>query len=134
AFLRVLEAHGGQARVDSDGYVTGAPELVGEVAVSGASIDLNAKFEAYRRNGVREYVAWRVLDREIDWFVLRGGDFAPLAVNAAGRYESEAFPGLWLDPAALVRRDMPAVFGVLQQGLASAGHAAFVRQLAGGTP
>jgi Uma2 family endonuclease len=55
-FLRILESHGGQARVDADGYVTGAPELVDEIAVSSASIDLHAKLNVYRRNGVREYV------------------------------------------------------------------------------
>jgi hypothetical protein len=126
AYLRILASHGGQARVE-DGYVTGAPELVSEVAVSRASIDLNAKLHVYRRNGVREYVVWRVLDEAIDWFVLREGAFAPLAPTPAGPYHSEVFPGLWLDPAALVRRDLMAVFGVVQQGLASPEHAAFVR-------
>jgi hypothetical protein len=51
AFLRILPTHGGKARVDEDGYVVGAPELVAEVAVS--SIDLHAKLHIYRRNGVR---------------------------------------------------------------------------------
>src|SRR5262249_35110504 len=30
--LRILPTHGGQARVDGDGYIAGAPELVAEVA------------------------------------------------------------------------------------------------------
>ena len=38
----------------------GAPELIAEVAASGASIDLGDKLRAYRRNGVREYIVWRV--------------------------------------------------------------------------
>src|SRR5262249_39863237 len=78
AFLRILETHGGRARVDEDGYVPGAPELVAEVALSSVSIDLNAKLEAYRRNGVREYVVWRVEDRAIDWFALRRGRYQAL--------------------------------------------------------
>ena len=41
-----------------------APELVVEVAASSVSYDLHAKLNAYRRNGVREYVVWRVLDRQ----------------------------------------------------------------------
>src|SRR3954452_3734073 len=55
-------ARGGQATIGEDDYIEGAPELVVEVAASTASIDLNAKLRAYLRNGVREYIAWRVLD------------------------------------------------------------------------
>ncbi len=44
--------------------MAGAPELVVEVAASSASYDLHSTFHVYvyRRNGVREYVVWRVLD------------------------------------------------------------------------
>ena len=47
------------------------PDLVAEVASSSVSYDLGTKLNAYRRNGVREYVVWRVLDRQLDWFVNR---------------------------------------------------------------
>src|SRR5262249_50398042 len=63
-------ARGGQARIDADGYMEGAPELVAEVTASSASYDLHDKLHVYRRNGVREYIVWRVLEQEIDWFVL----------------------------------------------------------------
>src|SRR5207248_4294755 len=96
AHLRILEVNGGQAREDEDGYVSGAPELVGEVAMSSVSIDLHAKLDAYRRNGVREYVVWRIEDRAIDWFVLRRGQYQPLPRTTAGLYCSEVLPGLWL--------------------------------------
>src|SRR5205807_2572473 len=43
AFLRVLEEFGGQSRIDADGYVEGAPELIAEVAATSASYDLHAK-------------------------------------------------------------------------------------------
>src|SRR5438067_6966374 len=59
-FLMILPSHGGQARIDEDDYVAGGPELVAEVASSSASYDLHAKLHVYRRNGVREYVVWRV--------------------------------------------------------------------------
>ncbi len=100
---------GGQSRIGADGYVEGPPELVSEVAATSASIDLNVKLAVYRRNGVREYIVWRVLDRAIDWFILRDGRYDRLAPGADGVYRSEIFPGLWLDAAALLRGDLAAV-------------------------
>jgi Uma2 family endonuclease len=128
AFLRILPEFGGQSRTE-DGYVVGAPELLAEVSASSASYDLHDKLNAYRRNGVREYVVWRVWDREIDWFVLRGGRFERLPLTPDGLYKSEVFPGLWLDPAALTEGELARVLEVLQQGLAAPEHAAFVERL-----
>jgi Uma2 family endonuclease len=129
AFLRLLPEHGGQSRTSDDGYVEHAPELVAEVAASSASYDLHDKLNAYRRNGVREYVVWRVLDKAVDWYVLRGGRYEPLALSASGYYQSEVFPGLWLDAAALLRGDLAGVLQVLQQGLASPEHTQFKTHL-----
>lgn len=128
AFLRLLPTHGGQCEIDPDGYVAGAPELIAEVAASSASYDLGTKLNAYRRNGVREYVVWRVLDGAIDWFILRGGAYERLAADAGGIYRSEVFPGLWLDTAALLRDDLAGVLRALQEGMASPEHTAFVGQ------
>jgi len=130
AFLRILPDWGGQS-YDSGKYVGGAPELIFEVAASSASYDLHDKLHAYRRNEVREYVVWRVWDRAIDWFVLREDLYERLAPNAGGQYQSRVFPGLWLDPAALLRGDLAQVLAVLQQGLASSEHAEFVSRLDG---
>jgi Uma2 family endonuclease len=129
AFLLILPSHGGQARVDEDDYVAGGPELVAEVAASSVSYDLHDKLDVYRDNGVREYIAWRVLDQAIDWFILRGDRYEPLPLDADGLYKSEVLPGLWLDPAALVRGDLVSAVQALQQGLASPEHAAFVARL-----
>jgi hypothetical protein len=82
---------------------------------------------------VREYLIWRVLDQAVDWFVLRQGDYQPLTPAPDGILRSEVFPGLWLDPAALIRFDLATVLQVLQQGLASPEHAAFVARLNPGT-
>ena len=120
---------GGQARISDDDYVELAPELVAEVAASSAGYDLNTKLNVYRRNGVREYLVWRVLDRQFDWFVLRGSAFEPLPAGEGGIHRSEVFPGLWLDAAALLAGDMPRVLAAVQRGIASAEHEAFVRQL-----
>jgi Uma2 family endonuclease len=129
AAMIVLPEYGGQARISADDYVEAAPELVAEVAASTVSIDLNAKLHVYRRNGVREYLVWRVLDGAIDWFILQQGQYQQLQANAGGLLQSEVFPGLWLDPAALARLDLPRVLEVVQQGLATPEHAAFVAKL-----
>jgi Uma2 family endonuclease len=123
-YLRLLPEFGGQTRLE-EGYIVGAPELIAEVAASSASYDLHEKLNAYRRNGVREYVVWRVWDATIDWFVQRGGRFDSLPL-ADGFCKSEVFPGLWLDPDAVLRGDLARVLNVLQQGLASPEHAAFL--------
>jgi Uma2 family endonuclease len=125
----IKPAYGGQAHVSADDYIEPAPELVAEVASSSASIDLNTKRDVYRRNGVREYIVWRVLENAVDWFVLRGEQFQPLAPGADGWLRSEVFPGLWLDVAALVRGDMARVLEVVRQGVATPEHTAFVQRL-----
>ena len=127
-FLMIERKRGGRASLEPDGYVTGGPELAVEVAASSLSKDRNAKFRLYRDNGVSEYVLWRVEDGVIDWFVLRDGKFEALPL-AEGVYKSEIFPGLWLDPAALLRDDGVAVLATLQRGIASPEHAAFVEKL-----
>jgi len=129
ASLAINAASGGQSRVNDRGYLEGAPEFVAEVAATSASIDLNAKFEVYRRNKVREYVVWRTLDGELDWFVLRGSTFERLAPDAEGLFRSEVFPGLWFDAAALLRGDMATVLKRLHEGLATPEHAAFAARL-----
>jgi Uma2 family endonuclease len=128
--LFVESASGGQCRIDADGYITDAPDWVGEVSASTVRLDLNAKFLVYARNGVKEYLVWRVLDRVIDWFVLRQGRFEKMRENSSGILQSEAFPGLWLDAAALLKGDLVRVHEVLHQGLASPEHADFVNRLA----
>jgi Uma2 family endonuclease len=129
ALLFIHPAHGGRVRIASDGILEGAPELVAEVASSSVSYDLHAKFHVYRRNGVQEYVVWRVLEGEIDWFALRGGQYEPLSADGQGPIRSEIFPGLWLDPAALMRGDLTTALAVAQRGLASPEHQAFSARL-----
>jgi Uma2 family endonuclease len=129
AFLMVRPSHGGQAQISDGDYVEGAPELIAEVASSSVSYDLHDKFRVYRRNGVREYLVWRVRDRAIDWFVLRDGAYERLPLQD-GLYSSPTFPGLWLDVGALTRGDGAVVAAVLNQGLATPEHAAFAAGLA----
>jgi Uma2 family endonuclease len=116
--------------ISEDDYIEGAPELVAEVASSSVSFDLHTKFNVYRRCGVKEYIVWRVLDRAIDWFVLRGGAYEPHTPAADGLLKSAVFPGLWLDPQAMLSGDLAGVLKSLQAGIASAEHEEFLKQLA----
>ncbi len=126
--LRILQSHGGRTFIEN-GYLVGGPELAGEVSASSASYDLHDKLDVYREHGVQEYVVWRVYEAAIDWFVLRRGQYERLPLTSDGLYQSEVFPGLWLDRAAMIRGDMARVIQVVQEGVASPEHAAFVARL-----
>ncbi|MBY0229171.1 MAG: Uma2 family endonuclease, partial [Gemmataceae bacterium] len=108
---------GGQARISSDDYVEHAPEFVAEVAASTAPTDIGIKREVYRKTGALEYLLWRVERKAIDWFVLRDEAFEPLVPGPDGLLRSEALPGLWLDPAALVAGDVRRVLEALALGI-----------------
>src|SRR5262245_9157957 len=84
---------GGQALIDADGYLAKAPELAGEISASTTSLDLGDKKRVYRRNSVREYIVWRVLDRAVDWSILRESQYQPLELQD-GIYKSIHLPGL----------------------------------------
>jgi Uma2 family endonuclease len=129
ASLRILPRHGGRTTLDAEGYIQGGPELVAEVTASNVSYDLHDKLNAYRRNGVQEYLVWRTYDGEIDWFVLRDGRYEKLAPDAQGIYRSAVFPGLWLKADALLAGRLAEVLAVLQQGIASDEHVRFGKAL-----
>jgi Uma2 family endonuclease len=110
----VLFRLGGNAQIDNDGYITGSPELIVEIAASTVSYDLHSKKLAYERNGVKEYIVWRTLDREIDWFVLEKGKYIRLETDGFGIIRSQEFLGLWLNLRAILANDMSAVLQTLQ--------------------
>lgn len=124
---------GSSARLE-DGYVCGAPDLACEVAASSVSIDLHAKKNAYRRNGVKEYIAWRVDENAVDWFALVEGRYELLPADERGSIRSQVFPGLWLDVAALLAGDLPKVFAAVDEGSATNEHRTFVERLAAAAP
>jgi Uma2 family endonuclease len=127
--LLLDEAVGGRAKLTEDGYLEGVPELVVEIAASSAAIDMGSKKQVYRRNGVSEYIIWQSFERKLDWFHLIDGAYQPLVADANGILKSQTFPGLWLAIAALLNDEMAEVLTVLQAGLASAEHEAFLRSL-----
>ncbi len=126
AVLLIDAQTGGQSHLSQDGYVEGSPELVAEIAASSATVDLGDKKRAYRRNGIQEYIVWQVFEQRIDWFHLEAGEYINLYPDVAGVIQSQVFPGLWLDQSALVAGDMQQVLTVLQAGVNSVKHQAFV--------
>jgi Uma2 family endonuclease len=100
--------------LNARGFVEGPPQLVVEVAASSASYDLHEKKEAYRRNGIPEYVVWRVLNKTIDWFRLEGGQYVLIQPDADGLIESEQFPGLKLHVQSMVDGDLKTVLAHLR--------------------
>ena len=115
----VLMMVGGQAHLSEDDYIEGSPELVAEIAASTVSYDLYEKKQVYQRNGIQEYLVWRVLDNAIDWFWLNEGSYQPLPPDNQNVIKSHCFPGLWLNVSALLSGDIPAVLATLQLGLKS---------------
>jgi Uma2 family endonuclease len=109
----------------------GAPELVIEIAVSSVSYDLHEKLRVYRRNGVQEYIVWRTLDKQINWFELKDGEYVLLAPDEAGAIKSNVFPGLWLAVNDLLNGDLAKVLAKLNEGLATEEHKDFAQKLNG---
>ena len=130
--LLISPACGGQTHDEND-YIAGAPELIVEVGSSSESIDLHRKKAEYEQAGVKEYLVIALRQRQVYWFVLRSPGFEELVPGSDGVLRSQVFPGLWLDPAALLRLDGQRMDEVLRQGLATPEHAAFVARLAAGT-
>jgi Uma2 family endonuclease len=132
--LGIPVAAGGRTKLVKEGkkqYIDGAPDLVAEIAASTASIDLNAKLVAYQRNGVGEYLVVLTEDqREVRWMFLIDDRFQPIPLDPDGLLKSRLFPGLWLDPAALLGGDLSKLFAAIDRGCASPEHAAFVSRLA----
>lgn len=127
--LRILPESGGKSWLQGR-YLGGPAELIAEVCLSSTSYDLNLKYDLYETASVSEYLAVLVLEQEVRWHVLVNGRYQLLPPEADGIWRSRVFPGLWLDGAALLKRDLQRVLAVLQSGLASPEHHAFVKLLA----
>src|SRR6266487_3455839 len=127
--LIIDPASGGQTALPEGGYLTGAPELIVEIASSSASIDLHAKRRDYEQAGVLEYVVVVLRQRLIRWFILQDGTYQEMSADADGIFRSRVFPGLWLHANALLQLNGVTIMDVLRQGLATPEHAAFVQRL-----
>ena len=83
-------------------------------------IDIHTKKNVYRRNGVKESIAWRVQDEENDWFVLRDEAYVLLKTDAEGLYRRGALQSLVLDVEAMITGDLKGVVEAQQKALISA--------------
>ncbi|MBI5300833.1 MAG: Uma2 family endonuclease [Chloroflexi bacterium] len=126
ALLRLERS--GRSRVGVDGYIEGVQELIVEIATTSAALDLHAKKNIYRRNGVPEYIVWQTHEVRVDWFELRDEEYVALTPDDSGVIPSRVLPGLWLAVNALLQGDMAAVLSELHTGITSAEHDAFLLQ------
>jgi Uma2 family endonuclease len=126
--LRITSEGLGRTHTDQH-IIQGVPELLVEVAHSTRYTDLGPKFDDYERAGVLEYVVRAIEPDEVYWFELRNGRFVELSPGPDGIYRSNAFPGLWLDPSALLTSDIRKLQQVVDLGCATPEHAAFVAKL-----
>lgn len=129
AVLCVKKESGGKSSVNAEGYLEGSPELIVEIAASSKSYDLHIKKKVYQRNGVKEYIVWRVFDEAIDWFVLENGEYVKLEPDKKGIIESRFFVGLRLNVKAMLANDLATVLADLQKGLNSKKHKEFINKL-----
>jgi Uma2 family endonuclease len=129
AVLFLPPTSGGKVVITEDDYLQGTPELIVEIAASTASYDFYVKRRVYERQGVQEYIVWRVYDQQIDWFRLQGDGYVSRSPNEFGLIYSQVFPGLVLAVSALLAGEYAQVLAELQKGLQSPEHQDFVKQL-----
>ncbi|MFB8791651.1 MAG: Uma2 family endonuclease [Potamolinea sp.] len=129
ALLRIEPEVGGNSSISEDDYIEGAPELIVEVAASSASYELNDKLNAYRRNGIREYIVWQMYENRVDWFILQEGRYVSLIADERSIIRSQVFPGLWLSVNGLREGNRAKILAVLQEGLGTTEHQAFGEKL-----
>ena len=77
-----------------------------------------------------EYVVRAIDPDEVYLFRQHQGTLVEQAVGEDGLYRLESFPGLWLDPRALIDGDTRRLRAAVDLGLATAEHAEFVARLA----
>ena len=124
-YLKTLPEFGGPSSPPGF-YAAGAPELAIEVYYSSTDVDFGAKLRLYQRAGVQEYVTVEILRNRIIWRELKSGRYQDLPPEE-GIFKCHIFPGLWLDAAAFWEKDRPRMSAILNRGLATPEHAAFLQ-------
>jgi Uma2 family endonuclease len=130
ALLRILPECGGRTH-DQQGFISGPPELVVEVSKATRNVDLGPKLRDYERAGVLEYVVRTIGPDEVFCYVQEHGCLVQAPFGDDELYRSTVFPGLWLDPVALLKGDTRQLRAVVDLGCATPAHAEFVARLAG---
>lgn len=109
----LLMRENGQAHVDADGYISGAPEFIAEIAASTASYDLHQKKRTYLRAGVLEYLVWLADENRLILWQLTNDEFVEIPAEGDGLLKSGTFPGLVIDSTALIFGDLSAALARL---------------------
>jgi Uma2 family endonuclease len=127
--LLINPDHGGRTKLEN-GFIIGGPELVVEISGSSKRIDLGKKYREYESAGVLEYLVIAIDPDEVHRFVLGKNGFESRRLEADSILKSFAFPGLWIDCEGLFQDNLARMIEILQTGIASPEHAAFVSRLA----
>ncbi len=127
--LRIRPECGGKTR-DQKPYYAGGPELVVETSHSSLAKDVGPKLADYERAEVLEYLVVSSQPPMVRWHVLKEGRLVIIPPDADGLHRSAVYPGLWLDPAALLAGNIPRLRETVDRGVATPEHAEFVAKLA----
>lgn len=127
--VRILPEYGGQSGTTDEDYIDGAPELIIEVATSSRSIDMYSKRSRYEATGVLEYLIVNTREGRLHWFDLQSG--STRSIDSDGIVRTQVMPGLWIDSKAVIEKNGARMMAILNQGLATPEHVAFVQKLAG---
>lgn len=110
-------------------FVDVAPELAVEICDTSTDYDYGPKLDLYRRAGVKEYITADTMHGWLVWRVLADGNYQHLTPGDDGVLRSPTFPGLWLNPEHVWLEDSMPMIELLQQGIGSPEHGAFVESL-----
>ncbi|WP_459558498.1 Uma2 family endonuclease [Lacunimicrobium album] len=128
AELFILPEFGGNVQINN-GFLTGTPDLVIEIAASSVSKDMFEKRDMYEQAGIPEYLVWRTEDRAFDYFRLEKQQYVHRTLDPEEKWFSRTFPTLVFDIHFLLAIDYRAALKTLRQSLASPAHAVFVAEL-----
>lgn len=129
-YLRI-DQRGNAAPDDEGRFIEGAPELIVEICESSHAHDFGPKKALYQRAGVREYITVDTFAKRLAWRFLKEGSYIELDPDSGGILRSHVFPGLWLSPQHVWPLDGRAMLALLEQGLQSPEHAAFLHRETG---
>jgi hypothetical protein len=75
---------------------------------------------------VREYIVVLIDEKRVLWLRLESGAYSEIAPDTDGVLRSQVFPGLWLNPKALLNHDARRLIDVLDLGLRSPEHGSHI--------
>jgi hypothetical protein len=78
--------------------------------------------DRFKQGGILEYVVRTIDPDQIFWYGREQGALVQRPVDEDGLYRSTVFPGLWLEPAALLNGDTRQLRTIVDLGCATPGH------------